>query len=170
MSEEMRSALEALEIAMNTEKRGREFYRRVAKETDYAKARQMFLSLAEDEIEHLNWLQAQRDSLLSKGEWLPYEAPPAHIQEEGPPIFSDEQVKENVGKYRSELPVLRLGLEMEERSRAFYARAAQETEAEQGKAMFSRLAAWETSHWEILKREYDLLMEECRRYMGFEPF
>jgi len=170
MSEGVQSVLEALEFAMNTEKRGREFYQRVASETDYAKARRMFLSLAEDEIEHLNWLQAQRDSLLSKGEWLPYRAPPAHIQKEGPPIFSDEQLKENVGKYRSELPVLRLGLEMEEGSRAFYAKAAQETKDEQGKAMLSRLADWERTHWEILKREYDLLMEEYRRYMGFEPF
>lgn len=79
MSEEMQSALEALEMAMNTEKRGREFYQRVANETDHPEARQMFLSLAEDEMEHLNWLKAQRDSLLSKGEWLPYRAPPAHI-------------------------------------------------------------------------------------------
>jgi len=170
MSEEMQSALEALEIALNTEKRGREFYRRVANETDYPEARQMFLYLVEDEVEHLNWLQAQRDSLLSKGEWLLCRAPPAHIQKEGPPIFSDEQVKENVGKYRSELPVLRLGLEMEESSHAFYAKAARETKDDQGKAMFSRLADWERTHWEILKREYDLLMEEYRRYMGFEPF
>jgi len=170
MSEEVQSVLEAVEIAMNTEERGREFYQRVANETDYPEARQMFLSLGEDEVEHLNWLQAQRNSLLSKGEWLPYRAPPAHIQKEGPPIFSDEQVKENVGKYRSELPVLRLGLEMEESSHAFYAKAARETEDERGKAMFSRLADWERTHWEMLKREYDLLMEEYRRHMGFEPF
>jgi len=170
MSEEVQSVLEALEIAMNTEKRGREFYQKVARETDYLEARQMFLSLAEDEMEHLNWLKAQRDSLLSRGEWLPYQAPPAHIQKEGPPIFSDQQVKENVGKYRSEIPVLRLGLEMEESSRAFYEKAAGKTDDEEGKAMFYHLAAWERGHWEILKREYDLLMEEYRRHMGFEPF
>jgi len=170
MPEEAQSVLQALEMAIDTQKRGREFYQKVAKETDYPEARQMFLSLAEDEMEHLNWLKAQRDSLLSKGEWLPYEPPPAHIQEEGPPIFSDEQVKESLGKYRSELPVLRLGLEMEERSRAFYEKAAGKTDEKEGKAMFYHLAAWEKSHWEILKREYDLLMEEYRRHMGFEPF
>lgn len=38
------------------------------------------------------------------------------------------------------------------------------------RAMLSRLADWERTHWEILKREYDLLMEEYRRHMGFEPF
>ncbi|MGB5931852.1 MAG: ferritin family protein, partial [Anaerolineae bacterium] len=73
MSEEAQSVLQALEMAIDTQKRGREFYQKVAKETDYPEARQMFLSLAEDEMEHLNWLKAQRDSLLSKGEWLPYE-------------------------------------------------------------------------------------------------
>ncbi len=167
MSEE---AQRALELAMEMERKGRDFYRRVAEETDYPEARGMFYSLAIDEVEHLNWLQAQRDSLVSKGQWLPYQVPPVHAPKERQPIFSAEQVRENMGKYRSEIPALRLGLDMEERSRAFYQKAAQETDDERGKAMFSGLADWEKSHWEILKKEYDLLMAEYSRYMGFEPF
>jgi hypothetical protein len=36
--------------------------------------------------------------------------------------------------------------------------------------MFSHLAAWEGEHWELLNREYDFLMGEYKKRMGFEPF
>ena len=165
------SDLEALKVAMATEKKGYKFYKETADQIGYPEAQKMFLSLAQDEIQHLRWLEAQEESLRKKGEWLAYEPPPRKARAvEGLPIFSSEEVKKKIGKYRSELSALKLGLEMEESSRQLYLKAAAECLDEKGRAMFSHLGAWEQEHWELLKREYDFLMGEYKRSMGFEPF
>lgn len=166
-----KSDLEALKVAMATEKEGYEFYEERAEQVELPEAQEMFLSLAQDEIQHLHWLEAQEESLLKKEEWLAYEPPPQRARAvEGLPIFSSDEVKKRIGKYRSELSALKLGLEMEESSRQLYLKAAAECLDEKGKAMFSHLAAWEGEHWELLKREYDFLREEYKKSMGFEPF
>jgi len=165
----VKSDLEALKVAMVTEKKGYDFYKETADRVEPPEAQKMFLSLAQDEIQHLHWLEAQEESLLKKGEWLAYEPPPQRARAvEGLPIFSS--VNKKIGKYRSELSALKLGLEMEESSRQLYLKAAAECLDEKGKAMFSHLAVWEGEHWELLKREYDFLMGEYKKSMGFEPF
>jgi len=165
----VKSDLEALKVAMATEKKGYNFYKATANQIEPPEVQKMFLSLAEDEIQHLHWLEAQEESLLKKGEWLAYEPPPQKARAvEGLPIFSS--VKKKISKYRSELSALKLGLEMEESSRQLYLKAAAECLDEKGKAIFSHLAAWEGEHWELLKREYAFLMGEYKKSMGFEPF
>jgi rubrerythrin len=164
----VKSDLEALKVAMATEKKGYEFYKEIADRVEHPEAQKIFLSLAEDEIQHLHWLEAQEESLLKKGEWLAFEPPPRKAVE-GLPIFTAE-VKRRIGKYRSELSALKLGLEMEESSRQLYMKAKAECIDERGRAMFSYLAAWEGEHWQILKRECDFLMGEYKEKMGFEPF
>jgi len=165
----IKSDLEALKVAMATEKKGYNFYKEIADQIEPPEAREMFLSLAQDEIQHLHWLEAQEESLLKKGEWLAHEPPPQKARAvEGLPIFSS--VKKEIGKYHSGLSALKLGLEMEESSRQLYLKAAAECLDEKGRAMFSRLAAWEGEHWELLKREYDFLMGEYKKRMGFAPF
>jgi rubrerythrin len=165
----VKSDLEVLKAAMATEKKGYNFYKETADRIGPPEAQKMFLSLAQDEIQHLHWLEAQEESLLKKGEWLAYKPPPQKARAvEGLPIFS--LTEEKIGNYRSELSALKLGLEMEESSRQLYLKAAAECLDEKGKAMFSHLAAWEGEHWELLKREYDFLMGEYKKSMGFEPF
>lgn len=168
---EVKNDLEVLKVAKATEKKGYNFYKEIANQTGVPEAQEMFLSLAQDEIEHLHWLEAQEESLLKKGEWLAYEPPPRKARAvESLPIFSSEEVKEEIGRYRSQLSALKLGLEMEEDSRQLYLKAAAECLDERGRAMFSHLAAWEREHWELLKREYDFLLGEYKKNMGFEPF
>lgn len=167
----VKSNLEVLKVAIATEKKGYKFYKQIAEQIEPPEAQKMFLSLAQDEIEHLHWLEAQEESLLKEGEWLAYKPPPQKARAvEGLPIFSSEEVKREIGRYRSELSALKLGLEMEESSRQLYLKAAAECLDERGRAMFSHLAAWEGEHWELLKREYDFLIEEYKKSMGFEPF
>lgn len=168
----MEEAMRALEVAMATEKEGGHFYRQAAEKTECRGAKEMFLSLAEDERQHLLWLEEQAKQLRQKGGWLPYEALPGKRRkvEKGLPIFSSEEVARNMERYRSQIPVLKSGMEMEERSRTLYLEAADRCPDEKGKAMYSELAAWEKEHWELLKGEYDFLLNEYKRSMGFEPF
>jgi len=148
----VKSDLEALKVAMATEKKGYNFYKETANQIEPSEAQKMFLSLAQDEIQHLHWLEAQEKSLFKRGEWLAYEPPPQRAVE-GLPIFPSQEVKKKIGKYRSQLSALKLGLKMEESSRQLYLKAVAECLDEKGRAMFSPLAAWEQEHWELLKFE-----------------
>jgi rubrerythrin len=170
---DLRSALTALDLAIQTEKDGHEFYTRAAERTGDAGGKVLFTSLADDELEHLRLLESQREALIRDGHWLPRltggeeEARP---KVEGAPIFSRESVGQDVSVYTTDLSALRLAFLIEKDAVAFYSRAASETEDPGGRAMYQQLVEMEKEHQRILEEEYDALAKEFRTTMGFEPF
>ena len=68
---DLESALLALDVAIQTEKDGREFYKRAAVNTVDPGGKVLFTSLADDELEHLGLLEAQREALARDGRWQP---------------------------------------------------------------------------------------------------
>jgi rubrerythrin len=168
----LHSALMALDLAMQTEKDGREFYKRAAERTSDAGGRVLFVSLADDELEHLRLLESQRESLAERNRWRsPAKAKvaaPAKIA--GAPLFSRKALADNLNEYTSDLSALRMAFLIEKDAVAFYTRAAAGTEDPDGKAMYESLAEMEREHQRILEEEYDALANEFRHTMGFEPF
>jgi len=170
---DLQSALVALDVAIQTEKDGREFYLRAAERSSDKGGKVLFVSLADDELEHLRVLESQREALVSEGQWLP----PSKLQEgttpdiaEGAPLFSPERLAGNISAYTSDLSALRLAFLIEKDAVAFYTRAAAETEDRHGKEMYRRLANMEAEHQRILEEEYNALAKEFWGNMGFEPF
>lgn len=171
--EELASALMALGIAIQTEKDGREFYKRAAGKTDDRGGKILFTSLADDELDHLRLLETQKEALLQEGRWLPESETGAQTRPtkvEGAPIFSREAVAEDINAYTSELSALRMAYLIEKDAVAFYSRAASETEDPHGKAMYEWLVAMEKEHQRILQEEYNALAKQFWTTMGFEPF
>ena len=171
--QETASSLVALDVAIQTEKDGREFYQQAAAKTSDPGGRLLFASLADDELEHLGTLERQRDSLLSDGRWLPGEGGGGRVRPsvaEGVPLFSRQSLAEKVNRYTSDLSALRMALLIEKDAVAFYTRAAEVTEDDKGKAMYERLVEMEKEHQQILEEEYNALAKEFWRTMGFEPF
>jgi rubrerythrin len=170
---EVRSALMALDVAVQTEKDGRDFYMRAAERTADPGGKVLFASLADDELEHLRLLESQREALTQDGRWLPR---PAASEEdrvkevEGAPIFGREALAANVDQYTSELSALRMAYLIEKDAVTFYTRAASETEDPNGRAMYERLVEMEKEHQRILEEEYNALAKEFWGTMGFEPF
>jgi rubrerythrin len=169
----LKSALVALDVAIQTEKDGREFYQRAARKTRDEGGRVLFASLADDELEHLDILETQRESLSEQGRWLS----PAETEEqmrpsisEGAPIFSRKALGDKVNEYTSDLSALRMALLLEKDAVAFYTSAAQQTEDIGGRAMYQRLVEMEKEHQRILDEEYGALAKEFWSTMGFEPF
>ncbi|MGB9299431.1 MAG: ferritin family protein [Anaerolineae bacterium] len=169
----LQSALVALDLAIQTEKDGREFYMRAAERSSDGGGKVLLISLADDELEHLRLLESQREALATEGQWLP----PSKLDEqtapekaEGVPLFSPERLAENVSAYTSDLSALRMAFLIEKDAVAFYTRAAAETEDRDGKEMYERLAEMETEHQRILEEEYNALAKEFWGKMGFEPF
>jgi rubrerythrin len=170
---DLQSALVALDVAIQTERDGREFYLRAAERSRDGGGKVLFVSLADDELEHLRLLESQREALVGEGQWLP----PSKLEEdttpdiaEGVPLFSRERLAENVSAYTSDLSALRLAFLIEKDAVAFYTRAAAETEDGHGKEVYRRLAEMETEHQRILEEEYNALAKAFRSEMGFEPF
>jgi rubrerythrin len=170
---DVRSALMALDVAIQTEKDGRDFYVRAAEGTNDPGGKVLFASLADDELEHLRLLESQRQALTEGGRWLP----PSSAGEEdraseivGAQIFGREALSDDVAAYTSELSALRMAYLIERDAVTFYTRAASETEDPDGRAMYERLVEMEKEHQRILEEEYNALAKEFWSTMGFEPF
>ena len=169
----MDSALVAIDIAIQTEKDGHEFYLAAADKSSDRQGKALFASLAEDELEHLHLLQAQRDALTKERHWLPRSAPAEeapHTRVVGVPIFSRQALTQDINAYTSDLSALRMAFLIEKDTVAFYSKAALETDDPDGKALYEYLVAMEKDHQRILEEEYNALAEEFRTSMGFEPF
>jgi rubrerythrin len=169
---DVQSALLALEVAIQTEKDGRDFYARAAERTRDPGGKVLFASLADDELEHLRLLQSQREALTEDGRWLRSGQSEEHRVREigGAPIFGREALARSVDTYTSELSALRMAYLIEKDAVTFYTRAASETEDPDGRAMYERLVEMEKEHQQILEEEYDALAKEFWGTMGFEPF
>lgn len=166
---ELETALAALEMGIQTEIDGYDFYMKFAERTRDPRAKEMFERLAQDEVMHLELLRNNKAMLEDSGQWAEYTPLEArHI--EGAPIFSRERVAQNVVAYTSDLSALRLAYLIEKDAVDFYRRAAGETKDPRGQRMFRDLSRWEQGHLDMLESEYRFLLDQFHSTMGFAPF
>ena len=64
------SAIDAVDLALEAEKAASEFYKHAAETTKDEDGKRMFESLAEDEEDHYETLQAEREALLGGPYWF----------------------------------------------------------------------------------------------------
>ncbi len=166
---EVKKAIEGLKIAMQTELNGIEFYRIAAEKTDDSKGKQVFKSLAEDEIKHFNELKKQYDYLLKENNWLSkYElgAPSSFVGES--PIFTYE-IKTRIKERHFEMSALSIAALLESNSIDFYRKMKEESDDPVAKDFFSQLQKWEEKHLEAITKQMDLLKEDFWADAQFTP-
>lgn len=172
-NEERATALEALSIGLELEKKGYKFYQEASVCTLNPKGKAMFIRLAQDEIEHEKKLLMEYNALMQTGDWLKHpEEPMAKIYKitEKPQVFTSEGEKDKGnGKETSDLDALRMAIENEKRAYEFFAQAAEKTTSPAGKKLFKLLAAEEDSHIVILEAEYDNLAD-TGFWFGYQEF
>ena len=166
---ELDATLAALQMAIQTEIDGHNFYQNFAEQTEDPNARAMFEQLARDEVMHLELLRNTRAMLEESGEWAKYKGVRLDAAQ-GAPIFSRERVEQNVVAYTSDLSALRVAYLIEKDAVDFYSRAAQETDDPNGKRMFLDLVKMEQAHLDLLEGEYSSLKGQFQMAMGFAPF
>ena len=166
---ELEAALAALQMGIQTEIDGYDFYVKFAAQTEDPGARAIFERLAQDEVMHLELLRNARAALEESGAWTEYKGLPSSPVE-GAPIFSRDRVEENVVTYTSDLSALRVAYLIEKDAVDFYRRAAQETDDTNGKRMYLDLVKMEEGHLALLQGEYDYLRNQFQMAMGFAPF
>jgi len=161
MEDEIRMAVQRLEMAMEIEREGRKFYLDAAERTEDDKGKVMWRSLARQEALHIEYLGNARRALVEKGQW-------ASFGMEGVRLLSEQEIRRifpetaegQVEPTGDELAALRTGIEMEIRSRNLYEDLAEKTEGSQGKDMYEKLARWEETHRQILQAGHELTRRE----------
>ena len=147
------SGFEVVRAAKEVEKNGQRFYSTMAERADDPQLKELFAMLAQDEVEHLrrlNQLETKyQDGLFTdcEEEFLPY-----LNQFSDTKIFPDAERLEAVLKTDSaDLQALDLAIEAEEKFAAYFLKASQLAQAEDGKDAFAWLAGEEVRHAKILK-------------------
>ncbi|MBI2954693.1 MAG: ferritin family protein [Chloroflexi bacterium] len=166
------NALEAVNVALQMESSGREFYIQAAELTRDENGKTMLLKLANDELAHIYWLMTVRQSLLKTGQFgdieqVVKEDVPSDVEETAVfPLLADGHM---VTPDARELDVLEMGIRAEIDATSFYEGAAESTEDSAGRSLFKHLAGWEAEHRQLLEAERDYLTNNGF-YMGLAEF
>jgi rubrerythrin len=103
MDADIQAAMAALNLAIQTEKDGYQFYLEAARRTRDPKGKDLFSALADDEILHEQILIARRDTLEREGTWEAAadqaSASAGNLPARGIPIFSRDKIRQNVNAY-----------------------------------------------------------------------
>lgn len=162
--------IDGLKQAIQAESDGYHFYKMAANSTKDPEGKEVFESLASDELEHLRFLKTQYKSILDTGKPdknSKLEKPSSPSDES--PIFS-EQFKSDLEKAHYEMSALSIGVQLELSSIKFYKSEAEAVDDLFVKSFYNELAEWETTHYRRLIRQQKELKEDYWYKGGFYPF
>ncbi|HOX05970.1 MAG TPA: ferritin family protein [Planctomycetota bacterium] len=153
-----------LETARNTERDGKKFYEEAAAKTSNPLAAKMFESLAEAEEKHIEIIDA-----LAAGR-LRITAYSGEFAEALRNVFEDmpESVKARAASTPDDIEALKVGVEMEDKSLAFYRKWAKSAVSQEARKLCERLAAEEEDHWKILSGTIEYLEDSGNWFMAQE--
>lgn len=161
--------IEAVKTAIVTEIRGQQIYQAAAEKAADPAARQMFLSLAEDEDQHKKFLMQNFKSLIESGTWsVPATAENLTPLDHPETITQDFLNRVKGGEF--EMAVVAAGAELERSAIAFYAKAAAECPDEESAKVFRFLADWEKDHLNSLVDLQARLTDAFFADQGFSRF
>lgn len=136
--------MDIFKFAMEKEKYSEQFYRDLAKSTNYVGLRNILTMLAAEEVKHYHVVEQMRAKTPQK---IPETAILKHARE----IF--EKMRGSSKKFDfniSEADLYRKACDIEEDSRRFYLERAEEAEDPAQQEIFRQLAAEENKHWVIV--------------------
>lgn len=169
MSEAMKAILSGLEQAILAEVDGYHFYMMAAAGTSDEKGREVFTQLAKEEVDHANFLKAQRASLEASGRIDPDAKLTRRADLSGEhPIFSDSLLTRAKDAH-FERSALSIGTQLEMNAIRFYKQQAEAADDPEVVKFFTELADWEVGHYNALNRELIYLRDERWEAGGFTP-
>jgi rubrerythrin len=145
---------EAIQVAIQLEKDGRQFFEKAAEETKNELGKKMFLKLASDEVRHLVTFEKMFKSLADPKTWkeLLKETPPR----ERMPYFSEKaESRSPVEKGAGEVEALRQALEVERKAIDFFKEVAKQASDPEASRIFEIIAEEEVSHYDLIQAQID---------------
>lgn len=172
MNEEMcKVALVALEKAMEVERQGEAFYREVAEHVQDPSGKQVFQTLAQDEVEHLRILQAEYEAISQNKEWMALDEAKVCEPKTPPKLFpAKRDAALMIPADAKDVDALKIAMDFEEKGYNAYIKSAAETDDPNGKKVFHFLAKQESAHYLFLHRTYDYLTTKGTWYFDDQEF
>lgn len=158
-------ARDALRIAMETEKRGVNFYTTAAELVADPATRETFLFMLEDEKSHLSGLEKEWKRLIGKDRKV-LDAPVfLHFDYETlKRIFpSREEIMKKLDTHISEVEALKLAMQMEKEAHDFFREYAEKFNDTRGKDVFLQFAEEEKEHYETIRTAYERYQKQSGR-------
>ena len=155
-------ARDALKIALETEKRGINFYRTAADNSTHPNTRGAFLSMLEEEQHHYDQLAEEWAQLIGKHPKI-LEAPVfLHFDFEAlQKIFPSRRlVRRKMAENLSEIEALRLAMSMELEAYNFFTQYAEKFKDTKGRDIFLKFAQEEQEHYHLIKTELEKLLAD----------
>lgn len=158
MSEKREAHVEALQVALDTEKKGYRFYKIAAKSSKDPKGKEVFEHLANDEIEHMGVIATMFESLTNNETWMTYEEAVEKYGETPKEKIIFPDVPDEAQEGFDDLLALEEALEFEKKAVQFYTDQARKADAEKARIFYQSLIEIEESHVQIVQAELDSLM------------
>jgi rubrerythrin len=138
------NVIRGIDIGIEIEKRGIQFYSEQAQRIQNTIIKDLFEFLAEQERDHLNTLSGLKNSLIEKKQWIDIE----HEQIRKPKELFEEGES-------SEMDVILTAMRTEKDTSDFYMRMSQIMDDDKGKKFFMKLAEWENIHYDTLNAIFE---------------
>jgi rubrerythrin len=135
-----------LKTAYDLEKKSYEFYKKKYDELESQLFRELLLFLAEQEKNHMAYITALKASLLKTDTWTVISD-----KTKSPDFFSGLKRIEHT---THEIEILHLAMDFEKKARDFYINLTKISPAKEAKDFFSKMAAFEDSHVNLLDGLY----------------
>jgi len=169
MAETIEERLKALEVALENERNERTFYLKHSKRTSHPLGQKMFVSIADDELEHFKRIHEVHAKLTEKGSW-PETVPIRVKSTEVRGLFKEtvQSLEENVNGDTDDLEAIKIAIAFEEKAEKFYEDLAGMTENVQEKTLYMLLASLEREHMLSLKDTYEYFLNPAGWYLAKE--
>ena len=148
--------MEAIKKAIQMEKDGRAFYLKAAAQTSSSMGREIFDSLANDELLHLDTFQKIFEKTVGKDEWKQLvNTSKKYVDLKVFP--KDLKATEGANPDTDELDALNLAMEAEKEAIDFYGTILQETDDPVVKDILNEIIQQERNHYMLLNEEFTYL-------------
>lgn len=151
-TEANKKMVDLFETAMNLEITGLKNYLRFARETENISGKNMFVILANDELDHYLLLKGLKEKYMEFGKFSSPQISSSIVEKLFPKI---SEVSKSEKSKITDLDALNLALKLEENSREFYLDEAKKTKDPNLKDAFERLAQIEDGHYRLIRAEID---------------
>ncbi|MDY0286309.1 MAG: rubrerythrin [Bacteroidia bacterium] len=161
------TTLEILKQAILLEKRGMAFYTAAANSSGDPDVKNLFMTMAGEESDHMNFLSQQYRNYEKGGkfEWIELPATSAIADS-----VLTKSLSEKINAAGYEAAAISSAIELENRAIELYAKRAENAEDQEEKEFYNWLADWERGHHELLYKLDQELKERIWNDNSFWPF
>lgn len=162
--------LSILKDAFEVEINGYTFYSMTAKEAKNGLTKELFEKLANDEIQHQNYLKGIAKKFFLEGEAaFNVKTTIPSMGEFVTKLFTEKFINQAKGA-QFELGVISVGMTLETNAINLFRNAQKEADSNEIKNFYSFLENWEKEHFDALKNLYDGLRTQFWEEGRFSPF